>query len=232
MEDDPDLSRIANLMADRTRARMLWMLIDGTSRPAGELAFGANVSAQSASGHLAKLVAGGLLKADAQGRHRYFRISGPEVAAVIEGLASLSAVAPPRSPRAPLPTPATPVAFLQARTCYGHLAGEMAVKLLEAMLASRWLTADGRDYSVTQTGHKRLLSLGIDSVSLKQPRRVYARACVDLTQRRAHLGGMLGEALLNAFQVKGWVLRHRNSRVVTITPKGCQGIQRALGPLA
>src|ERR1035441_8001083 len=98
MEDDPDLSRIANLMAERTRARMLWMLIDGTSRPAGELAFGANVSAQSASGHLAKLVAGGLLKADAQGRHRYFRISGPEVAGVIESPASLGAGGPPGSP--------------------------------------------------------------------------------------------------------------------------------------
>src|SRR2546421_1959250 len=136
-----DIARIAGLLADPARAKMLWSLIDGTARPAGELAYSANVSAQSASGHLAKLVDGGLIEAQAQGRHRYFRIAGAEVAAVVEALASLAAENRPRVPR-----PTVPVRFLHARTCYGHLAGEMAVKVLEAMLKQRWLAAHGRDY--------------------------------------------------------------------------------------
>src|SRR5919106_6883275 len=99
MDETPDIPRIAALLADPARARILWTLIDGTTRPAGELAYAANVSAQSASAHLAKLVAGRLLTAEAQGRHRYFRIATPEVAQVIEGIASLDAATLPRTPR-------------------------------------------------------------------------------------------------------------------------------------
>ncbi|MEP6739422.1 MAG: winged helix-turn-helix domain-containing protein [Caldimonas sp.] len=229
MHDAPDISRIATLMADPARARILWMLIDGTTRPAGELAYAANVSAQSASAHLAKLVAGGLLRSEAQGRHRYFCISNAEVAGVVEAMASLSSAIEPRAPRDPLPTPSTPVQFLHARTCYGHLAGEMAVRVLEAMLAAGWLAADGRDFAATSIGEKRLAALGIDPSATQQPRRVFARACVDLTQRRPHLSGVLGDALLDAFVGKGWVLRSRRSRAVTITPKGNDGLRRAFG---
>ena len=122
MNDAPDVPRIAALLADPARARMLWTLIDGTTRPAGELAYAANVSAQSASTHLAKLVEGGLLAAEVQGRHRYFRLASAEVAGVIEAMASLGASSRPRTPRAPAPAAAMPAQFLRARTCYGHLA--------------------------------------------------------------------------------------------------------------
>src|SRR5688572_4332047 len=100
---------------------IVWTLIDGTTRPAGELAYAANISPQSASAHLSQLVDGGLLAVEASGRHRYFRLAGPEVAAVVEGLASLSEASQPRVPRAARPSPSTPVQFLHARTCYGHL---------------------------------------------------------------------------------------------------------------
>ena len=173
---------------------MLWMLIDGTARPAGELAYGANVSAQSASSHLAKLVEGGLITGSAQGRHRYFRISSAEVASVIEGIASLG-IACPRAPRKPLPTSTTPVEFLHARTCYGHLAGMTAVKILEAMLALGWLEAEGEGFSLTVTGRTRLTALDVDIGVAPRSRRAFARACVDLTQRRPHLSGVLGDAL-------------------------------------
>ena len=228
MDDEPQIPRIANLLADPARARILWALIDGTMRPAGELAYAAQVSAQSASGHLAKLVEGGLLDAEAQGRHRYFRIAGPEVAAVVESIASLGAATRPRAPRAPLPARA-PVQFLYARTCYGHLAGEMAVKVLEAMLKAKWLAADGKDFSVTRAGEAQLASLGIDLEAARRPRRVLARACVDLTQRRPHLGGALGDALLGLYAARGWILRQRRSRAVGITPKGYEGFRRAFG---
>jgi len=229
MDEAPDIPRIANLLADASRARIVWTLIDGTTRPAGELAYAANISAQSASAHLAKLVQGGLLETEAQGRHRYFRLASAEVASLIEGIASLGAVTRSRAPRSVLPARSVPVQFLHARTCYGHLAGEMAVKVLEAMLKQRWLSADGRDYSVTRLGEAKLTALDIDIATARKRRRVFARACVDLTQRRPHLGGALGDALLGACVAHGWVQRHRRSRVVSITPNGNEAFRRAFG---
>jgi DNA-binding transcriptional ArsR family regulator len=229
MHDEPDIPRIASLLADSARARILWALIDGTTRPAGELAYAANISASSASAHLAKLVDGGLLESEAQGRHRYFRITSAEVAGVVEGVASLSATTRPRTPRAPLPSHLTPVQFLHARTCYGHLAGEMAVKILEAMLRLRWVTADERDFAVTALGEKKLAALGLDLASARRSRRVFARACVDLTQRRPHVGGALGDALLDLYVAQGWIQRQRRSRVVSITPKGHENFRRVFG---
>ena len=226
MHDDPDIPRIAGLLADPARARILWTLIDGTTRPAGELAYAADISAQSASAHLAKLVEGGLLEAEARGRHRYFRLASAEVAGVIEGLASLGSATRPRAPRAPLPSRAVPTQFLQARTCYGHLAGEIAVNVLERMLKARWLTANGRDYALTKLGEAKLAALGTDLTGARQPRRVFARACVDLTQRRPHLGGALGDALLETYIARGWIQRQRRSRVVHITPQGRENFKR------
>ena len=229
MHDDPDIPRIASLLADPARAKILWTLIDGTTRPAGELAYAANISAPSASAHLAKLVAGGLLESEAQGRHRYFRIASTEVAGVIEGMASLGASTRPRPPRAPLPSRSVPVQFLHARTCYGHLAGEMAVKILEAMLRARWLTAGERDFAVTRLGEEKLAALDVDLAAARQSRRVFARACVDLTQRRPHLGGALGDALLDLYVARGWIQRQRRSRAVSITPKGDENFRRLFG---
>ncbi len=229
MHEAPEIARIASLLADRARAKILWTLIDGTTRPAGELAYAANISAQSASAHLAKLVDGGLLAGELQGRHRYFRIARAEVAGAIESMAALSVASRPRVPRAPLPSPSVPVEFFFARTCYDHLAGETAVKVLEAMLRARWLNADGRDFAVTPLGEQKLTALGIDLRAAHRARRVFARACVDLTQRRAHLGGALGDALLELYAARGWIQRHRRSRVVSLTPKGGANLRRWFG---
>lgn len=229
MDDAPDLPRIAGLLADPARAKMVWSLMGCTTRPAGELAYCANISAQSASGHLAKLVRGGLLRVEVQGRHRYFKIASEEVASVIEAMASLGVASGPRSPRPPLPSPAVPVEFLHARTCYEHLAGQTAVKVLEAMLEARWLAADGRDFTVTPLGEEKFGALGIDLDQARRSRRVFARTCVDLTERRAHLGGALGDALLALYLVRGWVLRQRRSRVVHITPKGRERFRTLFG---
>ncbi|HEX9570916.1 MAG TPA: helix-turn-helix transcriptional regulator [Burkholderiales bacterium] len=222
MNDEPDVARIASLLADPARARILRTLIDGTTRPAGELAYAANISAQSASAHLAKLVDAGLLSLEAQGRHRYFRIASAEVADAIESLGSLSMAVRPRNPRSPaIPKPA-PVQFLHARTCYDHLAGEIAVEVCEAMLKARWMTAEGRDFRVTRLGEKRLVALDVDLAAARRSRRAFARACVDLTQRRPHLGGALGAALLDLCIARGWVLRTQRSRAVSITPRGSE----------
>jgi DNA-binding transcriptional ArsR family regulator len=223
MHDEPGvygISRIANLLADPARASILRTLIDGSMRPAGELAYAANISAQSASAHLAKLVEGGLLVAEAQGRHRYFRMASADVADAVESLESLSVAVRPRLLRRALPSKSMPIQFLHARTCYDHLAGEAAVQVCEGMLKARWLTTEGRDFRVTRLGEKGLSALGVDLAAARGSRRVFARACVDLTQRRPHLGGALGAALLDFYVARNWILRERRSRVVNITPKG------------
>jgi DNA-binding transcriptional ArsR family regulator len=229
MHDAPDIPRIASLLADPARAKILWALIDGTTRPAGELAYAANISASSASAHLAKLVAGGLLESEAHGRHRYFRIAGAEVAAAIEGIASLDAATRPRAPRAPPVARSVPAQFLHARTCYGHLAGELAVRILEAMLTARWLVRGKRDFTVTRLGAEKLAALEVDLAAARDARRVFARACVDLTQRQPHLAGALGDALLDLYVARGWVQRHRRSRVISITPRGYENFRRVFG---
>lgn len=224
--DQPNVAGVARLLADPARARILRTLLDGTLRPASELAFAAEISAQSASGHLAKLVRGGLLESQAQGRHRYFRLAGPEVAHAVESLGSLSlAVRAPRSPAIPK---STPPQFLHARTCYDHLAGEMAVRVCESMLKARWIAAEGRDFRVTRLGEGKLAALDIDLPTARRSGRAFARSCVDLTQRKPHLGGALGAALLQTYLGRGWVLRIRRSRAVSITPKGTEGFAKLL----
>ena len=220
MNDETGMARVARLFADPARARILKALMDGTMRPAGELAYGAGISAQSASAHLAKLVDGGLLTQQAQGRHRYFRIAGTAVAEALESLDSLSVAVRPRDPRRPAIPTSTPIRFLHARTCYDHLAGEMAVKVCEAMLKARWISAEGQDFRVTRLGEKNLGALGVDLDKTRGSRRAFARACVDLTQRRPHLGGALGAALLDLYVTQGWILRSKRSRAVSITPRG------------
>jgi DNA-binding transcriptional ArsR family regulator len=229
MDDTISIPRIANLFADPARALILRTLIDGTMRPAGELAYTANISAQSASAHLMKLVDGGLLVAEAQGRHRYFRLANAQVADAIEALASLSEAVRPRPPRSVLPSRSVPIQFLIARICYDHLAGEMAVRVCEAMVKARWLVQEERDFRVTRTGEKELGALEIDLDAARRTRRIFARACVDLTQRRLHVGGALGAALLDLYVERGWILRVRRSRAVTITPKGRDAFRRSFG---
>src|SRR5450432_870578 len=228
MNDALRIPLVASLLADPARATILWTLIDGTSRPAGELAFAANVSAPSASAHLAKLVEGGLLESEAQGRHRYFRIASAEAAHLIESLASFGATIRPRVPPRPAIVRAMPTQFLHARTCYDHFAGETAVKVLQAMLDERWLVRAGQEFKATRLGREKLAALGIDPGLEQKGRRAFARGCVDLTQRRPHLAGILGAALLDVYVREGWILRTSRTRVVSVTPKGRAAFRRIL----
>ncbi|MBI1772607.1 MAG: winged helix-turn-helix transcriptional regulator [Burkholderiales bacterium] len=226
-----NIPRIAALMADPARAAILWTLIDGTTRPAGELAFAANVSAQSASAHLARLVEGGLLISQAHGRHRYFRIASAEAASLIESMAVLGAATHTKASRQPPPPAlvrAMPHQFLHARTCYDHLAGELAVQLLDAMLKAKWLEPDAKDFKLTSLGREKLVAMGVASPEHGKGRRVYARCCIDLTQRRPHLAGVLGAELLDLFVREAWILRTPRSRVVSVTPKGQQALRQIL----
>jgi DNA-binding transcriptional ArsR family regulator len=229
MNDALHIPPVAALLSDPARAAMLWLLIDGTTRPAGELAFAAKVSPQSASAHLAKLVQGGLLENQASGRHRYFRIASAEAAALVERMASFGAATQPRTPPSPAIVREMPSQFQHARTCYDHLAGELAVRIMQAVLQARWLAGEGNEYEATPRGRRELAALGIDLEHVLHGRRPFARGCVDLTQRRPHLAGCLGAAMLDVYLREGWILRAPKSRVVSITARGTRAFRDRFG---
>lgn len=226
MESAAHIARAAALLGDPARAAMLWLLIDGRARPAGELAFAANVSAQSASGHLSKLVEAELLLVETQGRHRYYRLAGHAVAQALESLAALS----PRP--APRPLPASrgaPEAMRYARTCYDHLAGELAVSLLEQSESKGLLARRDKHFELTAKGEQAFARLGLNLDAVRRSKRQFACGCLDWSERRFHLGGALGAALLAELVERRWLLKVQKSRVLQLTPLGRQGIQKAFG---
>ncbi|VVD94369.1 transcriptional regulator, ArsR family protein [Pandoraea communis] len=229
MDDTPDIARVARLLADTARTRIVWTLIDGSARPAGELAYQAGISAQSASAHLTKLVGGGLLAVEAQGRHRYFRIANTDVACMIESMAALASGTELGLPQCLGSTRSPTEAFMHARTCYDHLAGELAVGVLASMTRARWLRRHGAELVATRLGEQQLGALGIDLASAQGERRVFARPCADLTQRQPHLGGALGTHMLRLYIDQNWIVRSPKSRLVSITPKGNEMFRKLLG---
>ena len=217
----PGLSRIGALLADPGRAAMLWTLMDGSARPAGELTLIAGLSPSAASAHLARLTEGGLLAVEVRGRHRYFRIATPDIAASIEALANVAqATAPQRA--APRTARTVPVDMRYARTCYDHMAGELAVRVFERMVEHDLLTRDGDTLEATSSGTVHLADWGIDVAVQHTRRRRFACTCPDWSERRPHLGGALGAALLDSWSREGWVERTERPRILRITPTGHQ----------
>ncbi len=235
----PGLSRIGSLLADPGRAAMLWSLMDGRARPAGELTMIAGISPSAASGHFARLVESGLLALEVSGRHRYYRIATPDIAMAIEALANLAqASAPLREPaeahrQAPRRASAVPLDMRYARTCYDHLAGELAVRLFDRMLKSKWLEVvpgapSGSQrpgptaLDATPQGFNEFARLGIDLAAQKARRRRFACTCIDWSERRPHLGGALGAAFLDACTEHGWLETTSKRRILRVTPAGEQ----------
>ncbi|BCZ77143.1 transcriptional regulator [Paraburkholderia terrae] len=215
----PGLSRIGALLADPGRAAMLWALMDGTARPAGELTLIAGLSPSAASAHLARLTDGGLLALEVRGRHRYFRIASAEIASTIEALANVAqATAPQRT--VPRPARTVPVDMRYARTCYDHMAGEVAVRVYERLIDGGLLTVHGDALEATSDGKALLAQWGIDVSQQRGRRRRFACTCPDWSERRPHLGGALGAALLDSWWSQGWVERTDRPRILRVTPVG------------
>jgi DNA-binding transcriptional ArsR family regulator len=215
MEGKYSIAHISALLAEPARVAMLVTLLDGTSRPASELAAAAKVSLPGASMHLAKLSEGRLLQMTRFGRHRYYRLAGPEVAAAVEAMGTLSSFVRPTklAPDAGMP----PMRI--ARTCYDHLAGELAVSVCEALQSRGCL--DRSTFMLNEVGEVFLSDLGIDFGPLKANRkRPLVRKCLDWTERRFHIAGSLGAALLGLFRQRSWLKRQPGSRLVTITNEG------------
>lgn len=226
------------LLADPARCRILLALGDGRALPASRLAAEAGVAPSTASGHLARLERGGLLEAQRHGRHRYFRLSGPEVAAMIEAVMKVSPPRPVRSLR-----DGTRAAQLrQARTCYDHLAGRLGVALMAVLVDRGHLTggdgagdiagADGPvgfggdvDYALTPAGHAFLDGLGVTI----PPRRRAVRYCVDWTEQRHHLAGGVGRGLADRLRDLGWIRPAPVHRAVLVTPAGARGLHDHFG---
>lgn len=226
MHANPPLASTAFLMADPARAAMLMALLDGGARPAGELAYAAGVTAQTASTHLAKLLDGGLLHVEAQGRHRYYRLAGPQVAAALESLAALTPAAPVRE--RPRGKQAQDLRF--ARCCYDHLAGQLGVAVTQGMQARGLIVAaDDKQFAVTAAGQAWLAAIGLETAGLKAGRHGVARQCLDWTERDHHLAGPLGVQLMRLLCDKGWLRRTKGSRAVQVTPEGWAGLKAELG---
>ena len=210
---------VASLVGDPARSNMLTALMTGRALTASELAHQAGVTPQTASSHLAKLEAGGLIEQEKQGRHRYYRLADPDVAAVLEGLEGLAA----RAGHLRVRTGPKDPALRRARVCYDHLAGDLGVQMLDSMKRQRLLRQRKQDIELTSEGGRFLVeTLQISADLLAHPRRPLCKTCLDWSERRHHLAGTLGAALLNRFTELKWAARDATpgSRVVNFTRQG------------
>lgn len=225
MKEGPDIARIAALIGDPARANMLTALMSGRALTASELAEEAGVTLQTASSHLAKLDEGGLLRPRRQGRHKYFALASDDVAHVLEALMGLAA----RTGHMRSRTSCRDAALRKARLCYNHLAGEMGIRLFDSLTARRLLCAQGEGEGLEVTGDGRAFAagFGIDIEGLVSRRSPLCRACLDWSERRSHLAGSLGRALLSRFEDLAWVRVERANRVIHFSPAGEQAFAAA-----
>jgi DNA-binding transcriptional ArsR family regulator len=215
MKDGPVIATIASLIGDPARANILTALMDGRALTVSELAQAAGVTVQTASGHLSKLSDANLLKAEKQGRHRYFRLSGEDVAQVLEALMGLAQ----RTGAVRVRTGPKDAALREARVCYDHLAGESGVQLLHGITQRGLVVSQDETIELTNQGQRFFSDFGIDLESLQKARRPVCLHCLDWSERRHHLGGSLGASLLNAMLDKQWIKR-AEGRILTFTSKG------------
>ncbi len=210
---------IAALVGDPARANMLMALMTGRALTASELAVEAGITPQTASSHLSKLEAGGLLEQEKQGRHRYYRLSDPDVAGLLEGLEGVAA----RAGHMRVRTGPKDPALRHARICYDHLAGDLGVQMLDSMKKQRLLRQSKQAIELTVEGKRFLAdSLQISAETLTHPRRPLCKACLDWSERRHHLAGTLGAAMMTRFTELKWAARDTTpgSRVVNFTRTG------------
>ena len=224
---DTAVPGIAAAIAAPARAQMLYCLMDGRARTSTELAMIAGVTPSTASVHLHRLTQQRLVKVIAQGRHHYYSLAGTDVAATLEALGVLAGAR-----RTPV-TPEPPTAMRAARSCYDHIAGILGVALYDRFEALGWLNAaskrDADSRELSEAGTKGFTALGVDAAALRALRRRFAYACLDWSERRPHLGGALGAALLDVALKKKWVLRQRDGRALTVTGIGERELRARFG---
>ncbi|MAX73539.1 MAG: transcriptional regulator [Nioella sp.] len=216
MKEGPDISAIAALIGDPARANILTALMSGKALTASEMAAEAGVTLPTASAHLSKLAGGALIAARKQGRHKYFTIASDQVADVLEALMGLAAGTGHLRTR----TGPKDAALREARICYDHLAGTMGIAMYDSMIRQDLLRDDAEFPELTAKGRAALIGMGLDLAPLEAARRPLCRSCLDWSERRTHLAGSLGQAMLEMMQARGWATRDPNSRVIRFPPHG------------
>lgn len=224
MREGPDIASLAALIGDPARANMLTALMSGMALTAGELAREANITAQTASAHLARLREASLIVMETQGRHRYFRLAGQDVAGALEGLMELAA----RTGRMRTRPGPRDEAMRTARVCYDHLAGALGVRLHDACVTQGLVVATGDGLGLSPAGRARFAAEGVDIEAIERKGRAPCRACLDWSERRHHLAGPLGAALLQLFFRRGWARREEGGRAVRFTPAGLPAFEKFL----
>ena len=222
---DLAVARMAAAIGEPARVRILYCLMDGHARTSTELAVVAGVTPSTASVHLNRLKSEQLIKVLAQGKHRYYSLQGTEVADALETLSSLASGSRRKF------TPNTPGHLRMARTCYDHIAGTLGVALHDRMRGLGWLSTPNSDhtYDLTPTGFKSLEDLGVVVAEIRRLRRRFAFACLDWSERRFHLGGAIGAALLTAALKKKWLRQELDSRALSVTSLGRREFESRFG---
>jgi DNA-binding transcriptional ArsR family regulator len=223
---DHSLAGIAGAIAEPARARMLCCLLDGHARTSTELSVVAEVSPSTASAHLARLREARLVDMVAQGKHRYFRLAGADVAAALEALLVVAGL-----PR-PAFQPNTPDRLRRARTCYDHMAGTVAVALHDQLAAQGWLAPGAGGYVLSAAGEAGMARAGIDLAAMRKLRRRFACPCLDWSERKPHIGGALGAAMLQLALKQGWAEQDLDSRALQVQAKGERQLLAAFGAAA
>ncbi len=222
MKEGPDIAYVAALIGDPARANMLTALMSGKALTVSELAEEAGVTVQTASSHLSKLETGGLLRPRKQGRHKYFSLASDEVAHVLEGLMGLAAGSGHLRTR----TGPKDAELRQARVCYNHLAGDMGTRMFDSMMAQGYLALQRDELRLTPSGAAFVRDLGIDLDVLNGKKAPLCRECLDWSERRSHLAGGLGRALLSQFEDLSWAKRNQKTRVVSFSHEGVREFGR------
>jgi DNA-binding transcriptional ArsR family regulator len=224
MSNAPQIAEVAALVGDPARANMLCALLGGRALTATELSHAAGVSPQTTSGHLGKLSGARLVVLMKQGRHRYYRLAGPQVARMLESIMNVAVDLAPRfQPKSRLDDE-----MRHARTCYDHFAGVLGVAVADAMMAREFVVLGDEAGEVTPSGMEFLSRLGVDLSAARAKRRVFCRPCLDWTERRAHIGGAVGAAFAQrCFDLK-WIERIRDTRALTVTSAGRRGLMESL----
>jgi DNA-binding transcriptional ArsR family regulator len=228
MKQGPNIALVAALVGDPARANMLTALMAGQALTATELAQHAGVTIQTASSHLAKLEDGGLVEPEKQGRHRYYRLTGSDVASLLESLMGIAARAGHLRARTGPKDPA----LRHARVCYDHLAGDAGVAMFDSMVGRQLIVIAGPDLFLAPKGERFCLQIGIDLDAIRRARRPMCKTCLDWSARRSHLAGALGAALLRQFCDLKWMRLNEDTRIVTFTPRGGREFTRLFGTLA
>jgi DNA-binding transcriptional ArsR family regulator len=225
MRGDADIAGAAALLAEPARAAFVSAVMDEGPLPATALAARGRIAPSTASAHLARLVAGGFLRSEKRGRHRYYRLADPAVAAAVEALAVVAPQPQVRSLRE-----ATRSELLRhARTCYDHLAGRVGVALSRSLEQDRTLVRRDGDYELGPEAERRLATMGIDLQALRNGRRPLVRGCVDWSERELHVAGALGAAVASRLFELGWIKRRDGNRSVEVTAEGRAGLSFELG---